>query len=259
MKVVLFCGGLGLRLRDYSAQVPKPMVPVGHRPIIWHLMKYYAHFGHCDFILCLGHKADSIESYFLGRNARTDLDPGPGVIQADQEAARDIETWRITCIHTGDTTNVGGRLLKVRHLLEGEQEFLANYTDVLSDVDLRGVIDGFHTSGAVGGFVAVRPTVTAHVITTDAQGMVGSIGRVADADIWSNGGYLIFRHAIFDYLHEGEELVEEPFRRLIAQRGLYAHKHLGFWSSMDTFKEKQLLDELCARGHTPWEVWRGAL
>jgi glucose-1-phosphate cytidylyltransferase len=259
MKVVLFCGGQGLRLRPHSERVPKPMVTVGCRPIIWNLMKYDAHFGHRDFILCLGHRADSIRAYFNGHgqhrvtDARLSHDEGP-----DDQAAHDIREWRITFADTGEHTNVGGRLMKVRHYLEGEDEFLANYTDTLSDVDLRDVIAGFRDSGAVAGFVAVRPAVSAHIITTDGRGMVESIGRVADADIWSNGGYLVFKHAIFDHMREGEELVEEPFWRLIQQQGLYAHKHRGFWSAMDTFKEKQQLDDLFARGHTPWEVWKRA-
>lgn len=242
MKVVLFCGGLGMRLRDFSDQIPKPMVPVGRQPIIWHLMKYYAHYGHRDFILCLGYKGQHIKQFLQNPTA--------------DAADNDSSQWRITFVDTGATTNIGGRLMAVRHHLQEDQEFLANYTDTLSDLHLDDVIGGFRASAAIGAFVAVRPNISSHIITADDAGMVESIGRAADAELWSNGGYFAFRNEIFDYIREGDELVEEPFARLIRQKKLYAHKYRGFWTSMDTFKEKQQLDDLHAQGSAPWEVWK---
>ena len=238
---MLFCGGLGMRLRNYSDQIPKPMVPVGRRPIIWHLMKYYAHFGHRDFILCLGYKGDDIKEFFLH--------------PSDEESRHELANWRITFAETGLDTNIGGRLLAVRDHVRGEPEFLANYTDTLSDLDPGHLIRGRRASNAVGAFVAVRPNITAHLITADEHGMVGSIGRAAETNLWSNGGYFVFTDEIFDYIRPGDELVEAPFARLIALKRLYAHRHTGFWASMDTFKEKQQLDDLCAQGAGPWELW----
>jgi glucose-1-phosphate cytidylyltransferase len=258
MKVVLFCGGLGMRLRDYSDQVPKPMVPIGHRPIVWHLMKFYAHYGHKDFILCLGHKSDVIKRYFLDyeehlTNDFVLTDGGKSV----ELLGKDIDDWRITFVDTGMTTNIGGRLLAVRKHLEGEQTFLANYTDNLSNANLHEMQAAFERSQAVAGFLCVRPNFSFHMVTTDDQDMVDSIGSVRETRMWSNGGYFIFNQEIFDYMREGEELVEQPFQRLIRARRLYAHKFSGFWACMDTFKEKQMFDELYNTGRRPWEVWRG--
>lgn len=229
-----------MRLRDYSDQIPKPMVPIGRYPIIWHLMRYYAHFGHREFILCLGYKGDQIRQF----------------LESPTTAGGDASNWRITLVDTGATTNIGGRLMAVRHHLQQDEEFLANYTDTLSDLHLDDLIGAFRASGAIGAFLAVRPNISSHIITADDHGMVESIGRAVDAELWSNGGYLVFRNEIFDYIHEGDELVEEPFARLIRLKKLYAHKHRGFWTSMDTFKEKQQLDDLHAQGAAPWEVWK---
>jgi glucose-1-phosphate cytidylyltransferase len=257
MKVVLFCGGLGMRLRDYSDQVPKPMVPIGYRPIIWHLMKYYAHYGHKDFILCLGHKADVIKKYFLNyeEHLTNDFVLSQGGAQVDLLGS-DIHDWRITFVDTGPTTNIGGRLLAVRRHLEDEETFLANYTDNLSDLDLDEMQAAFELSGAVAGMVCVRPNFSFHLVTTGPDSLVENISNVQATEVWSNGGYFIFRHDIFDYMREGEELVEAPFRRLIQARRLYAHKYNGFWACMDTYKEKQVLDDLYNSGRPPWEVWR---
>jgi glucose-1-phosphate cytidylyltransferase len=257
MKVVLFCGGLGMRLREFSEQIPKPMVPIGYRPIIWHLMKFYAHHGHKDFILCLGHQADVIKKYFLQydeclTNDFVLADGGKSLSLLNQ----DIQDWRISFVDTGTHTNIGGRLRAVKDFVRDEDVFLANYTDNLSDVDLNAMVQAFLASGAIGSFLAVRPNYAFHIVSTDPGSMVESIQSISGSDVWSNGGYFIFRREIFDYLHEGDELVEAPFRRLIAERKLYAHKYRGFWTCMDTFKEKQQLDDLYAQGSPPWEVWK---
>jgi glucose-1-phosphate cytidylyltransferase len=232
------------------------MVPIGYRPIIWHLMKYYAHYGHKDFILCLGHKADVIKRYFLDYEEQLTNDfvltDGGRKIEL---LSRDIHDWRITFVDTGATTNIGGRLRAVRKYLEGEDTFLANYTDNLSDVDLDEMIRAFHRSGATAGILCIQPNISFHVVTTDRDDMVQSISSVRGTEIWTNGGYFVFRREIFDYLGEGEDLVEQPFQRLVAQHRLYAHRFRGFWACMDTFKEKQLFDDLYASGNRPWEVW----
>lgn len=256
MKIVLFCGGLGMRLRDFSEQIPKPMVNVGHRPIIWHLMKYYAHFGHKDFVLCLGHKAEYIKNYFLNYNECLSNDFVLSEGGAKLELIhKDIQDWKITFTDTGLQTKIGGRLRRVQRLVEDEEVFLANYSDNLSDLDLDKMIDQFLETDAVAGFLCVKPNVSYHFVQSNAEGQVTGIVSAQKAELWTNGGFFVFRQAIFDYLEHGEELVEEPFHRLIEAGKLFTYHHKGFWACMDTFKEKQQLDDLILAGSAPWLLW----
>lgn len=254
MKVVLFCGGQGTRLRDYSEQIPKPLVPVGGMPILWHIMKYYASFGHKDFVLCLGYRGEDIKRFFLDHNEALTSD---FVMQAGRRRVAvlqpELRDWRITFVDTGQATNVGGRLLRVRRHVEGEDVFLCNYADVLTDLDLDAMATRFRASGAIGGFCAVTPPYSFHLVQSGADGMVERMMDLRQSGALMNGGYIMLRPEIFEHLHEGEELVVEAFDRLIAQNRLYAHRHDGFWMPMDTFKEKQMLDDMIARGEAPWQ------
>lgn len=257
MKVVLFCGGQGTRLREYSDQIPKPLVPVGHLPILWHMMKYYAAYGHKDFILCLGYKGEAIKRFFLEYNAAINndfvLENGGTTLDLPEP---DIRDWRITFVDTGQNTNIGGRLLKVRKYLEGEEMFLANYADILTDLDLDAMVKRFRVSDAIGGFCAVTPPYSFHLVKLREGGKVDRMMSLQESGMRMNGGYLVLRPQIFDNLFEGEELVVEGFGRLVEQNRLYAHQHDGFWMPMDTFKEKQALDDMVQRGDTPWQVWK---
>ncbi len=256
MKVVLFCGGFGTRIREYSDTVPKPMVTVGYRPILWHVMKYYAHFGHKDFILCLGYRADSIKQYFLNYDeciSNNFVLSGGG--KNLELLSRDIDDWRITFVDTGLASNIGQRLAGVREHLAGEEVFLANYTDGLTDLPLPEYISYFLARGKVASFLCVKPSQSFHVVSRERD-VVTDIRHVRRSQVEMNGGYFIFRKEIFDWMREGEELVEEPFRRLIEQGQLLAYPYDGFWACMDTFKDKQLLDYLYSRGDPPWELWR---
>jgi glucose-1-phosphate cytidylyltransferase len=258
MKVVLFCGGLGLRLRDYSENIPKPMATIGYRPILWHVMKYYAHYGHKDFILCLGHRADTIKDYFVKYDEYVSND---FVLSAGGKNIdlinRDIHDWRITFADTGITSNVGQRLKAVEKYLEGEETFLANYSDGLSDLPLPQHIEHFRKSGKVASFLCVRPNISYHLVSLNGGGLVTDIEDVSRSSMRINGGYFVFKKDIFKYLKDGEELVHEPFQRLIAEQELVAHQYDGFWACMDTFKDKQHLDDLYAKGNAPWQVWNG--
>ncbi|WP_287985673.1 sugar phosphate nucleotidyltransferase [Piscinibacter sp.] len=256
---MLFCGGLGTRLREHSETIPKPLVNVGIRPIVWHLMRYYAHYGHKDFILCLGYRGDLIREYFLNYNEcmSNDFVMSEGGRKIEPITS-DIADWRITFVDTGMHANLGQRLLRVRKYLEGEEMFLANYSDGLSDLRLDSYIETFRQRNVIGGAVAVRPSQSLHAIRMDEQGMVQGIESVADSDYWINGGFFCLRQEIFEHIEEGEELVEEPFRRLIDKRQLWTHRHPGFWAAMDTFKDKIALDRMEARGSCPWMVWKGA-
>jgi glucose-1-phosphate cytidylyltransferase len=257
MRVVLFCGGLGMRLRDYSDTIPKPMVQIGYRPLIWWVMKYYAHFGHRDFVLCLGYKGDVIKDYFLNYNeCRSNdfvLSHGGKRIELLQ---KDIEDWSITFVDTGINANIGERLMAVRPFVEEDEIFLANYSDGLSDFPLPLMLDQFQSSDQIGTFLSVRPNYSFHFVSRREDGIVTSIDDVISANSWINGGFFALRREIFDYMRPGDELVVEPFQRLIAAGKLGTHAYEGFWRCIDTFKDLQALETLYSKGRAPWELWR---
>ena len=261
MKVVLFCGGQGLRMRGAGngngSDLPKPMVPLGTRPILWHLMKYYAHFGHTDFILCLGYKGATIKEFFAGYQEWISNDfvlSGGGARL--ELLRRDMDDWRITLLDTGLDTNIGERLLAVRPFLRDEDMFLANYSDGLTDCPLPNITNRLRDSDAVAACMIARPNISLHLVNHDRDGRVTGVLDPEQADAWINAGFFAFRRQIFDYIRPGEELVLEPFQRLIAARKLVAHPYGGFWRCCDTFKDLQTLEGLLARGPAPWELWR---
>jgi glucose-1-phosphate cytidylyltransferase len=255
MKVVLFCGGAGMRLRGYADDVPKPMVHIGNRPILWHLMKYYAHFGHKDFILCLGYKGNVIKDYFLHYDESVSNDfvwsNGGKHIQF---LNRDIDDWTITFVETGATSNIGQRLKAVEPHLSGEEIFLANYGDGLSDASLPSMLETFRRSNAIASLLLVQPTASFDIVSTGPGEIVREICPLMRSEMWINGGFFVMRNEIFQHIQPGEELVREPFRRLIEKQALLAYKYSGFWQCMDTFKDKQHLEEL-NQGSAPWKVW----
>jgi glucose-1-phosphate cytidylyltransferase len=256
VKVVIFCGGQGIRLRDYAETIPKPMVPIGLRPVLWHVMRYYAHFGHRDFILCLGYRADAIKEYFLRYNEALSndfvLSDGGRSVEL---LAQDISDWRITFADTGIQATIAQRLIAVRSHLEGEEVFLANYGDVLTDAPLNDFIDRFGASDRTAAFLAVRPSYTFHVVRMGEGDAVAGLANVREANLWINGGHFMFRQDIFDEIGSGEELVEEPFARLIGRERLAAYQYEGFWAPMDTLKEAQMLQALYESGDPPWARW----
>ena len=256
MKVVLFCGGLGTRLREHSDTIPKPLVNIGYRPLLWHLMRYYAHFGHREFILCLGYRGDMIRDYFLKYKEEMSNDftwhGGSGRIELHGHDAQD---WTVTFVDTGLHSSIGQRLLRVRQYLKGESEFLANYSDGLSDVPIDKLVADFQAKQAVASFASVRSPQSFHAVQADADGTVLSLGSVHDENVRINGGFFALRREIFDYMQEGDELVEQPFGRLITARKLLAFPWDGFWQCMDTFKDKISYDRMEAKGDCPWKVW----
>jgi glucose-1-phosphate cytidylyltransferase len=260
MKVVLFCGGLGMRLREYAGNVPKPMVLIGERPIIWYLMKYYAHYGHKDFILCLGYGATAIKQYFLNYEEYTTND----FILADggrtrQLLTQDIHDWRITFVDTGLDSSIGERLVAVRRYLEGEEMFLANYADGLTDLHLPDQVAHFERSGSVASFLSVRPNLSYHFVEADGEDRVVGFHDIAESGIRVNGGFFIFREEVFDFIEPGEDLVFEPFQRMIAAGKLVAYPYDGYWQAVDTAKDKARVDELHASGKPPWHVWNNGV
>jgi len=256
MKVVLFCGGLGTRLREHSETIPKPLVEIGPRPIVWHLMRWYASYGHKEFVLCLGYRGDLIKQYFLSYDECRSNDfrlSGAGKSRRVELFGSDLDDWSISFVDTGLYSNIGQRLRTVERYVGKDEMFLANYSDGLADLPLDRQIEEFRASGAVAGFASVRLALSLHAVRSTEQGLVQQIESMSASELWCNGGYFVLRRGIFDYLRDGEELVEEPFRRLIAEGKLWTYRHAGFWRCMDTFKDWKTLDDLYVSGERPWE------
>lgn len=245
-----------MRMREASEVVPKPMIPIGSRPILWHIMKYYAHYGYRDFVLCLGYKAEVIKQFFLTYNEALAND----FVLSDGGASvhllkTDIHDWNITFVDTGLHAPIGERLRAVRHLLRDDEMFLASYGDTLTDADLPAMIERTKSANVTASFLAARPNYSFHIVSADERGFVDGIHDVTKSDVWINGGYFVARSELLDQLRPGEDLVEEPFERLMRNNQLICHRHPGFWAPMDTLKDKQGLEELHERGTAPWEVW----
>jgi glucose-1-phosphate cytidylyltransferase len=216
-------------------------------------MKWYASWGYDDFVLCLGYRAESIKEYFLNYNEALSNDFILSNGGRDVNLLRsDISNWRVAFVDTGTRSTIAERLLAVRPHLEGEDYFFATYGDGLTDAPLPHMLDRLRSSGKTGLFLSVRPVFNAHVVDADADGVVRSVENIEQADVRINGGFFVFRRNVLDYINAGEELVEEPFRRLIEQGELIAYRHDGFWEPMDTMKDKQRLDALEEGGRAPW-------
>ncbi|MEU3502363.1 glucose-1-phosphate cytidylyltransferase [Streptomyces hundungensis] len=255
MKVVLFCGGYGLRMRHGAFDdMPKPMAMVGPRPLIWHVMRYYAYYGHTEFILCLGYGAHHIKDFFLNYEETTSND---FVLRGGRTEllSTDISTWTITFAQTGIESPIGERLRRVRHHLDGDEMFLANYADVLTDAPLPQMIDRFAGRDAGASMMVVPPQSSFHCVELGEDGLVGGITAVSELPLWENGGYFVLRQEVFDHIPEGGDLVADGCAQLAKRGRLVAHQHRGFWKPTDTVKERAALDAAYARGERPWAVW----
>ncbi|SOD75209.1 glucose-1-phosphate cytidylyltransferase [Jatrophihabitans sp. GAS493] len=256
MKVVLFCGGYGMRMRDGTSSAPKPMVMVGSRPLIWHVMRYYAHFGHTEFILCLGYGAHHIKEYFLNyqetySNDFVMTDGGRSV----ELLSTDISDWTISFVDTGLKSPIGERLRRVRHLLGDDEVFMANYADVLTDAPLNEMVANLERSDAVASMIAVPPQSAFHCLQIDESSHVTDVRSVSTLDLWENGGYFVLRTGIFDYLFEGADLVQDGCGSAAKDGRLLAYPYRGFWHPADTVKERAALEEAYENGYRPWMVW----
>ena len=256
MKVVLFCGGMGMRLHPSTANMPKPLISVGGKPILLHLMKYYSYFGHKNFILCLGYKGESIKKFFLNYD---ECLSGDFVLSKGGKKQKlfdsDTENWRIIFAETGLHSTIGDRLKAVQKYLEGEENFLANYSDGLTDLYLPNLIDFFLKSGKIGCLITVKPSVSFHYVTAAKDGRVKRICKLDQSSVRINGGFFVFNKQIFDYINPNEDIVNGPFQRLIKKQELISYRYDGFWASLDTYKDKQRLDELASSDGSLWEIW----
>jgi glucose-1-phosphate cytidylyltransferase len=245
-----------MRMRDGVTNAPKPMAMIGDRPLLWHVMRYYAHYGHTDFVLCLGYGASAVKDFFLSYDETRSND---FVLEgADRQVElfkTDISDWRITFVDTGLHSAIGERLRRVRRFVQDEEMFLANYADVFTNVPLPDMVSRFAATDAVISLLAVPPTSSHHVVDVDENGLITQVTPVRDLRQWENGGYFVIRPEIFDHLYEGEDLVEDAIVRLVPQGRVLAYPHKGYWSPADTVKERAQLDEMYQRGDCPWMVW----
>ncbi|OLT13504.1 glucose-1-phosphate cytidylyltransferase [Pseudonocardia sp. CNS-139] len=254
MKVVLFCGGYGMRMRDGASDLPKPMQPLGPRPLLWHVMRYYAHFGHTDFVLCLGYGAHHVKDFFLNYSETASNDfvlHGRDI----KLLGSDIQDWRITFVHTGLDSPIGERLRRVRRHVENDEMFLANYADVLTDARLDVMIDWFRASDAAGALLAVPPQPAFHCVDVDGNSRIAAITTLQELPLWENGGYFALRPEVFDHLPEGSDLVTDACQQLAKEGRMLAYRHRGFWQAADTVKERNALEAEYRSGRRPWMLW----
>ncbi len=252
MKVVIFCGGMGIRMGEATQKIPKPMITVDGRPILWHIMRWYASWGHTEFILCLGHRAETITGYF-GAHSNGAAGNGSLPLVMEDEQPDEDESWQITFLDTGVNASVGDRLRATRPYLDDDDVFLCTYGDGLTDAPLDRMIERLVESDKTGLFMSVRPRLSYHVVDADDDGNVLSIDPMATANVRINGGFLVLRHTIFEHLELGGDIMDVSAR--LAQAGdIIAYRHDGFWAPMDTMKDKQDLDAMAANGRVPWLV-----
>jgi glucose-1-phosphate cytidylyltransferase len=255
VKVVIFCGGLGVRMGEATRRIPKPMIEIGAEPILWHIMRYYAAWGHNDFVLCLGYRGEVVKDYFLSHGGALfkDFTIRPDGLETKVELLPSpADDWRITFVDTGIDATIGGRLKAVEPHLADDEAFLATYGDGLTDANLDDVVGAFRRSGKTAMFLLVRPQFNAHLVETDATGTVMSVSDMSKSSVRINGGFFVFKREILDWIEPGDELVDETFARLIARREVVAYPHDGFFGPMDTIKDQQRLEELDRSGEAPW-------
>lgn len=261
MKVVILCGGYGTRIRDVADNIPKPMIPIGGLPILWHIMKYYAHWGHREFVLCLGYRGQVIKEFFLNYKALTSdftvtLGGASSIRYHNDHSESD---WSVTLVDTGLQAMTGARIRRVKRFLEDQENFLLTYGDGVGDVDLDRLI-GFHDAhGRIMTVTAVRPPGRFGELMSDEQGLVSEFNEKPQATGGRiSGGFFVCRRELFDYLDDREDLVLEqgPMRNLVRDKQLMMFDHDGFWQPMDTYREYSYLNGLCDKGHAPWMPWK---
>jgi glucose-1-phosphate cytidylyltransferase len=256
MKTVILCGGMGTRLSEETVVRPKPMVEIGPHPILWHIMKGYAHHGFGEFVLALGYKGDYIKRYFLHYhlwNSDFCIDLSTGRTEVRKAAPYD---WRVHLIDTGERTMTGGRLRRLRDFLGNEPEFLLTYGDGVANVDVKKLVEFHRSHGKIATVTAVRPTARFGGLELDGDRVVSFVEKPQLSEGWINGGFFVFKREVFDYIDDDATILErEPMEALTRDGQLMTFRHDGFWQCMDTVREKALLEQLWATGEAPWRVW----
>jgi len=255
MKVALLAGGFGTRLAEETDHVPKPMVEIGGKPMLWHIMSTYAHYGHNDFLVACGYKGEVIKEYFHNffiHNNDYIVNLQDGDCKLLNSGSID---WRVGVIDTGQNTMTGGRLLRLRPLLEGER-FMVTYGDGLGSIDIQALLDFHESHGRLATVTAVRPPSRFGALQIEGDTVKQFSEKPQVQEGWINGGYFIFEPEIFDYISDDNTILErEPMERLAAEDQLLAYRHEGFWQPMDTLREKRLLESLWQSNEAPWKVW----
>ncbi|HEU4408036.1 MAG TPA: glucose-1-phosphate cytidylyltransferase [Polyangiaceae bacterium] len=259
MKVVILCGGYGTRIRDVAADIPKPMIPVGPYPILWHIMRYYAHWGHKEFVLCLGHLGHVIKDFILNYQARV---ADTTVVFGEQTKViyhtnHDALDWRVTLADTGANAMTGARLRRVRRYV-GDEEFLFTYGDGLGDVDLGRLVAFHRERGKLLTVTGVRPPGRFGELEADAAGNVVEFNeKPQSSGGLISGGFFVCSPRVFDYLpdDEGLSFEYEPMRQLVREGQMGVYRHEGFWQPMDTQRDHLLLNQLWSSGRAPWKAW----
>lgn len=259
MKIVLLAGGLGTRLAEETNLRPKPMVEIGGRPILWHIMKIYSHFGYNEFIICGGYKREVIVDYFTNyanRNSDVfiDMENGGGDIQLSSGV---YEPWKIHVVDTGKNSMTGGRLKRVGHLLREDDSFMMTYGDGVADIDIKALVDAHEKSNRLATVTATYPSARFGALDIHADGSVSGFKEKPTGDgNLINGGYFVLSTKVLELIKDDSTVWEqEPMEMLAAQNQLNAYIHKGFWRPMDTLRDKRYLDELLNTGVAPWKIW----
>ncbi|MBF0328451.1 MAG: glucose-1-phosphate cytidylyltransferase [Nitrospirae bacterium] len=260
MKTVILCGGYGTRIRDVADNIPKPMIPVGGFPILWHIMKYYSHWGHNRFVLCLGYKGQVIKDFFLNYEAHTNdftITLG-GNKTIDYHSRHSESDWQVTLAETGENAMTGARIRAVKRYLEGDTDFMLTYGDGVGNVDITKLIAFHRSHGKILTVSGMRPPGRFGELMSDSDGRVTEFNEKPQASGGRiSGGFFVCRKELFDYLDARGDLVfeQEPMRNLVRDGQLMVHEHDGFWQPMDTYRDYTLLNELYAQGSAPWVIW----
>jgi glucose-1-phosphate cytidylyltransferase len=260
MKVVILCGGKGTRLREETEYRPKPMVPIGGKPILWHIMKTYSHYGHKDFVLCLGYKGDMIKDYFRNYLWNTcditlKLGQNPSVQCHDNHEEED---WTVTLAETGEDSMTAYRVKQIQRYIPDGEDFLLTYGDGLSTIDINACIKAHRAAGKICTISAVHPAGRFGELRIDYDGKIGSFSEKPQfEEAYVNGGYMVCKYGMFDRLPNDPNMMLErqPMDDLVRDGQLHAFKHEGFWRPMDTYQESQHLNSVWASGKAPWKVW----
>ncbi len=255
MKVVILAGGKGTRFVDYPEKVPKPLALIGNRPILWHIMRTYAHYGFKDFIICLGYKGDLIKKYFIDyqtwKNKDVSINTGSNTMTLCESNTE--ENWNITLVDTGVDTPTGGRVKKAAKYIDGADFFLT-YGDGVSDLNITELLAFHHGHGKVGTLTAVNPESQFGIVELDDNSLVKEFKEKPKLNKWINGGFFVFKKEFLNILTEDDILEKKPLEMLTVQKQLVAYKHQGFWRCMDTFKDYQVLNDLWKENNAPWKV-----
>ena len=255
MKTVILAGGFGTRLSEYTKTIPKPMVEIGGKPILWHIMNHYAHYGYKDFVVALGYKGEVIKNYFLQYYALNNdftIDLSNGNVKYINEFTRD---WRVTLVDTGAHSLTGGRVKRLQHII-GEEDFMMTYGDAVCDINIRELVNRYQASGCLAMVTAVHPTARFGELQIDDEDFVRSFKEKPQVNQgWINGGFFVLSPKIFDYIEGDLTTFEaEPLERLAAEGQLKTYRHEGFWQCMDTVRDREKLNKMWEDNCAPWDL-----